>query len=175
MTIQNQVEPPTRWNLVWERGQTLVEAVVALGIVLMVITALVVITTTALNRSKLVEERLQAQKYSQEGIEWIRAEKDNNDWADFLGRLGPPWGIPKTYCFNVSPIPAAWPAEGGCGDYDLADIFMREAALNVVEPNDNCQSGPNSKCIEVKMTVSWQEGGRTHTSEQTTYLTDWER
>ena len=153
------------------RGQSLIEMIVAIVIIVTVIVALVGIATLAVNRSRFAKEQAQARSFAQEGMEWVRAERDKS-WEVFRNRLGPPWGTEKTYCFN-DPI-MAWTA-GACAGYDLVSVFKREAILNTVALNASCQGdGPNAKCVEVKITVSWQEGGRTHKSEQRTYLTEWQ-
>lgn len=150
-------------------GQTLVEAIVALGVAVIIITALVAVTTTALNRAQFVKERTQAQKYAQEGLEWIRAERDK-DWSDFANKAGlPPIGT--SYCLNADPL-TGWPS-GACAanDYSLGGLFKREAVL---ERANIVPGPPDPDQVEVRVTVSWQEGGRTHKSEQTTYLTSWQ-
>lgn len=145
-----------------EVGQTLIEALVALGIVLIVIVAIVTVVTIALSRSQFVKERTQAQKYAQEGIEWVRSERDRG-WSNLANQV--PAGQSQTYCFNTSPI-SSWPGAGTCSDFTLSSLFKRDVVLTRPE-------APADIRITVKITVSWQEGGRTHASSQTTSLTKW--
>jgi len=145
-----------------ESGQTLVEALVAFGVATILIVALVAATTVAVSRSQFVKQRTQAEKYAQEGIEWIRAERDNNNWNTyFLPQASSGGG--SRYCLNT----LSWTTGGTCATFNLpaGGPFKREALLT---------RDVSGNKITVRITVSWQEGGRTHTSDQTTILTKWQ-
>lgn len=142
----------------WQKGQTLIEALVAFMVATMVIVALVAAVTVSLSRSQFVKERTQAEKYAQEGLEWVRAERDIN-WTRISTRATAAPG--STYCLNN----LTWPAmPSNCvGTYITGTNFTREAVLTNLAANR----------VQLRIIVSWQEGGRTHTSDQTTILTNW--
>lgn len=61
-----------------EKGQTLVEVVVALGVAVLVIIALVAATTTSVRNAQFAKNQSLATKYAQEGMEKVRALRDQN-------------------------------------------------------------------------------------------------
>lgn len=121
-----------------EKGQTLVEVVVALGVAILVITALVAATTTAVRNAQFAKNQSLATKYAQEGMEKARTLRDQN---------------PTSF----------WNKSGS--ESEAIGIFTRVTTYNELE---------NDKKMEVKVTVSWTEGSRTHKSEQVSYLTKWQ-
>lgn len=145
-----------------KNGQTLVEAVVALGIAAVVITALVAVTTLSVSRVQYVKEQTRVRHYAQEGMEWLRSQK-NSDWTTFSSHAGanPTW---DTWCLND----LSWPgASGACAanTYITGTAYTRYVRMRTTPAG---LGGGNN--IEIESTVSWQEGGRTHLSQQNTYL-----
>jgi Tfp pilus assembly protein PilV len=139
-------------------GQSLIELLTALAVVLLVIVALVRATTISLRSSSFSKAQSQATAYAQEAIEWVRAERDK-DWDEFSTRAG------VTFCLNSEPV--SWLSEGICSadDYTLGGRFKREATLTSVDGEVNQ--------VEVRVVVSWLESGGEHQSQITTYLTNW--
>lgn len=141
-----------------ERGQTLVEAVVAFGVAAMILVALVAATTMALSRVQFANHQAQARAFAQEGLEWVRGERDK-DWDDFYDQTD---ADSQSYCLNT----LGW-TPNSCTTYELGDnTFKRDAVLTRVTDNEK---------VRVKITVSWQESGQEHKSEQETYLTKWKQ
>lgn len=64
-------------------GQSLIEMVVAIAVVVIVILALVAITTTSIRNAAFSRNQALATKYAQEGMEKVRAYRDQTDWATF--------------------------------------------------------------------------------------------
>lgn len=149
-----------------EGGQTLIEAVVAFGVAAMILVALVAATTMALSRVQFANHQAQARAFNQEGLEWVRGERDK-DWDAFIAKANSSGVI---YCLNS----LTWPAgEGACIDYLLGDnLFKRDAVLTIMDPPP--ADPPNQK-VKAQVTVSWQESGQEHKSEQETYLTKWKQ
>lgn len=161
---KNEVKSPTRWNLVGlvgNQGQTLVEAVVVLGITILLIVALVATVTIALQRSQFAKHQAQARGYSQEGMEWLRAERDKS-WTDFAARVGTP-PVTVIYCINDPPSWSAPP----CLDFGDGNLFQRQVTL--------WWPSASQAMIRATMTVSWPEGGQTHQSSQVTFLTNFQK
>lgn len=129
-------------------GQSLIEVLTALAVVLLVIVALIKATTISMRSGGLSKAQAQATAYAQEAIEWTRAERDK-DWDNLL--LG-------DFCMNE----LSWLSGGACADFTLGDRFKREVSLT---------GGGNQ--VKVEVVVSWQEAGGTHQSQITTYLTNW--
>lgn len=148
-------------------GQTLIEAVVALGIILVVITALVVTVIRSLNSNQLVKDQKTAQIYSEEVLEWIKSRKSKS-WSEVYDKSRT--GTGYTYCFDASPI-TDWPSTPiPCASSSLGGYFRREVVILRVGGGD-----PACTSIKVSATVSWTEGNRPHSSAQETCLTQWQR
>ena len=64
-------------------GQSLVEVVVAVMILTLVLTALVFATTVAIRNAKFAQNQARATKYAQEGMEKVRAYRDQYEWDVF--------------------------------------------------------------------------------------------
>ncbi|MCX6794106.1 MAG: hypothetical protein NTY06_03300 [Candidatus Gottesmanbacteria bacterium] len=72
-----------------QEGQSLVEMIVVIGMVVLLATGIVVGTTTSLSRSGTSQVRSQALFYAQAGIELARETRDNG-WAAFAALGDPP-------------------------------------------------------------------------------------
>lgn len=144
-------------------GQSLIEVLTALAVVLLVIIALIRATTSSMKGSDFAKTQSSATSYGQEAIEWIRAERDKS-WDDFSNEASPTPG--SVYCLNSGLTQLSELSEGKCPDddsYSLDGKFKREATL--------IDLGGGK--IEVKVIVSWQDSSGEHQSKLTTYLTNW--
>lgn len=86
--LKNKDGPRTRSVLARESGQTLVEMVFALGVAVLVIVALVAATTVAVRNAQFAKSESLASKYGQEGMEKVRAYRDQNSWETFRDGCG---------------------------------------------------------------------------------------
>jgi len=89
-------------------GQSLVEMIIAIGIVLIIIVALVAVTTISVRNASFSRNQSLATKYAQETIEKVRAYREQNSWEDF-----------QTNCSNVIsgislPSPFSFYSGTGC-------------------------------------------------------------
>ena len=64
-------------------GIILIEAIIALGVIVIVMTALVTALVSALNSSTFSNEQTLATAYAQEGLDIARAQK-NRDFSGYL-------------------------------------------------------------------------------------------
>jgi len=67
-----------------QKGQTLVEVLAGLGLILIVVTALIGMGVVALKASTSARNRTVAAKLANEGMELVRSERDQNTWDDFV-------------------------------------------------------------------------------------------
>jgi len=134
-----------------DKGQSLVEVMVAVAILGLVMTTLVFGTTVAMRNANFARYQARATKYAQEGLEWLRNQRDQ-DWGTFASKRG------NTYCLNS----LAWTV-GPCSSFSLGGVFKREAVL----------SGDENK-IQVELTVFWQDPLGTHQTRLTSYFTKWQ-
>jgi Tfp pilus assembly protein PilV len=136
-----------------QSGQSLIEVLTALAVVLLVIIALIRATTTSMKGSDFAKTQSSATSYGQEAIEWIRAERDKN-WDNLAD---------GTYCLKSSPI-ESWPSQGDCGDEDYLEgtKFKRRATLT-----------KEGEKVKIEVIVGWQDSSGDHQSQLSTYLTNW--
>jgi len=137
---------------VCRRGQSLIEAVVAIGVVIMLVTGLIVGTTVALKNSRLARNRSTANKYAQEGIELARGLRDRG-WIGFQARDG-------LYCLGDDSIFPDTPS-ASC-TINIGTAFTRSVSFNWQDPR-----------METVVTVSWYTGTQTVSSVLKTYFTQW--
>lgn len=59
-----------------EKGQSLIEVIVALGLISLVLVTLIAAITFSLASVQLSRNRTQSSKLGQEAIEWVRQQRD---------------------------------------------------------------------------------------------------
>jgi type II secretory pathway pseudopilin PulG len=139
-------------------GQSLVEILVALGVALLVIVALIRATAISMKGSGFSKAQATGTRYAQEAIEWIRGQRDEG-WSNLASRT-PDTGF-ATYCLSDL---SSWPASSGeCAYYSLDGKYKREAVLTDEEGGK----------IGVEVTVKWLEVGGERQSRLNTYFTNW--
>lgn len=136
------------------RGQTLVEAVVVIGMVALLVTGLIAGTTTSLKSAQSGRIRSQSVSLSQEGLEIVRSIRDES-WSTFQGLSG-------TYCLGSDKI--LTPSAGDCG-------------MNIVQAENSFSRRviflwQNPRMV-VTSTVTYVEGESTKEVSLETYLTQW--
>lgn len=137
-------------------GQSLLEAVVAVGLVIVIATALISATTTGLKASQSGKLRSKAVVLAQDGLELTRKLRDS-DWDVFQGKGT---AVGKAWCLNslgqwddIAPNPCP---------YDLEDIHARTITFTW-----------NGSRMKIDSVVSWNERSQVKDVTLTTYFTDW--
>lgn len=144
-----------------QAGQSLVEMIVIVGMVILLVTGIVAGTTASLSRSETSKVRSAALSFAQEGIELARGQRDNG-WNAFMS-MGSPGGI--LYCVN-SNSPPDWTAGGTCPP-NVDSTFTRSVTLKF----DPVAGIPTMTVISQ---VKWGDTTNPSNSVQlTTYLTQW--
>ena len=132
-------------------GQTLVEIIVVVGVVVLLVTGLVIGTTASLRIGESGKIRSQAVKLAQQAIELARTVRDTK-WATFASMTG-------TYCLGDT---NTWtPATGLCS-VNIGTTFTRSVNFAFVDPR-----------MTVEVTVSWQDSSGTKQTSLKTYFTQW--
>ncbi|MFZ5366306.1 MAG: type IV pilus modification PilV family protein [Patescibacteria group bacterium] len=158
--VPNQVRSPDRFDLPTGStsggGQSLLEAIVALAVAMLVILALVWVTTVSIRNADFAKKQAQAAKFAQEGMENIRAYRDAS-WTNFWSLTAPDPGT--NYGFSGA-VPS-----GGCPTSpNLGTYFIR--CVNLKQVGD--------EKAQAVVTVSWIDSAGTHKSEQISYFSKWE-
>ena len=151
-------------------GFTLIEMVIVAMLLLIVIATLVSVTTVALARNRESKERTVATRLAQEGIEWIRSERDRLGY-DAIVNMIPTAAEAKEYCMPRVPTVA----EGGFPSFSASacedtgwvtgynDLFIRRLLLT--------NTGSD---VEVKVIVSWKKSGdRENYASMSGVLSQW--
>ena len=130
-----------------QKGQSLVEMIVIIGIVVLLATGIVAGTTVSLSRSKTSQVRSQALSIAQAGIELARATRDTG-WEAFAA-LGDPQST------TVSTID---------------NTFTRSVTLQLIP----IPAVPTMEEMKVTSRVAWGDTSNpSNAVELTTYLTQW--
>lgn len=133
-------------------GQTLVEAVVVIGMVVLLVSGLIVGTTASLRAGEQGKYRAQAVKYAQEAIEYARNLR-NTGWETFQAQTG-------TWCLDKSLVRSE--AQSGVCPINVDSLFRRKLTLTWSDPQ-----------MEAVSTISWNDGSGDHKSELVTTFTQW--
>ena len=130
-------------------GQVLIELLIALGVAVMAIVALVQVTTKSLSNAGFSKSKSGATAYAVAAAEWLRNQRASLGWDTFSSKAG------QTYCLNN----LNWNSPGPCGTAQIGTTgFSREATLNTV----------STKQVEATVIVKWREGTREVSSNHTT-------
>ncbi|MDO8488078.1 MAG: hypothetical protein Q7S31_02055 [bacterium] len=139
-------------------GQILLELVLALGISLIALMAIVQVTTKSITTAGFSKNKTEATTYAVAGMEWLRQQKRVLGWPAFAGKS------PNTYC--LKDLPELWPGAGDCSadDFIPGTMYQRKVDLTT-----------NVGQVQAVVTVTWQEAiGKTvntFTSKQTSLFT----
>jgi type II secretory pathway pseudopilin PulG len=149
------------------QGSSLVEIVIATGVMALVLTAIVSGLTLSLQTNAESEYRSQAIKRAQEAMEVFRRERTLLGWDLFYSSFTDE----ATYCLQTLPEPKSTFTEGACDATDSMVIsgldFYREAVVDI----DN--SDPNNPTIGVTVTVTWSLGENSRNVEFQQVFRQW--
>lgn len=141
-------------HLLFEKGQSLFEVVVAVGISALIVTGIVVLSANSIQNSSFSRDKTLASLYVQQAMEWIRKERDQNSDV-FRTKATYDQSNNITYCLND----LSWPnTPGNCASESFVDgdtKFVRKVTFPACNP---CP--PN--IIEVNVTVSWMDSKGNH-------------
>lgn len=159
------MNPASSNNLIADvKGQSLIEVIVAIGIVTLVLAGLVSAVTFSLSNSQFARNKALATKYAQEGMEWLRVQRDAN-WYSF-NQMSPDSG--SLYCMSTLPATVTTLPPGVCNTLvidDTYDIFRREVTLTGVVADDR---------VNITLRVWWPQGTRDSEVSVNTILTRWQ-
>lgn len=137
-----------------QQGQSLVEIIVAVGVVILLVMGIVVATTTSLRSGQRGKDKGLAVKYAQEGIELVR-DLRNQGWIDFQSRDGL-WCLAKD---------GTWTKSLGTCDANIDNLYTRGVTFG--------WDAGNSR-MNVVVVVSWSDGDIPRDVKLETFLTQWQ-
>lgn len=140
-----------------QSGQSLIEAVVAVGLVVVIATALISATTAGLKSGQSGKLRSKAVVLAQDGLELARKLRDSN-WVVFESYGTAPNNIK---CLDSV---GAWSTQSGSCPFDIDNNYARTVTFTWDNPNSRMKAGS---------VVSWNERSQVKSVTLTTYFTDW--
>lgn len=140
-------------------GQSLIEVVVAVGMMALLLTAVLALISLSVKNSRLAKDRTMAVGLAQQGVELMRTYREYLNWSTFLAKAGTNYDLPENWTVVTG-------LSNGCPtDNNIYDYYLRCVILT--------QSGGGE--VAVQVTVSWVEGSQTYQTVQSTNLSLWER
>lgn len=131
-----------------QKGQTLIEALIALGAAAMIISAIAVVVITSVSNSIYSKNQNLATHYAQQGIDIMRQQSES-DWLSFLAKGG-------TFCLSKGTNSLGSPVTA-CSTPNIDNFFVRE--IVITQANPSC--GGSAKVV---VDVSWNDGKCTSAS-----------
>lgn len=129
-----------------QSGAALLEAIVALSAVVVAISGIAVVVTASLSNSQFIQDQNNANKYAQEGMEYLKSKKEES-FSKFVGNYS---GINEA-CFDQEFTTSIDPS---CKDHRLDDgKFIRKIT---VQQSDSCKTNPTETAYLAVVTVEWQ-------------------
>ena len=144
-------------------GFSLIEVLIFISILSIFFVAAISVSVTSLRNMKINEHKIIATRYSQELLDWIRAEREEN-WDAFHNKsIG-------TYCFNELVL-SSWPdnmescLESG-SEYSLGSGIQYKRETNLSQISDTQ--------VKINIITEWQELGNTYSVPINTVVAIWE-
>jgi Tfp pilus assembly protein PilV len=139
-------------------GQSMVEALVVVGVVVLLVTGLVSATTASLGVSRMSKNKTQALQYAKEGLEIVRIVK-NSSW-DSVPQTTQSFCIAKGQNDLGTPLSVC--------PYDIDNFFSRMVTIS-----DSGICTALNSCRNVSVTVSWKESSQDKSVTLTSFVTNW--
>lgn len=131
-----------------QRGQTIIEAIVALVTILLIITAIAIVIVSGLSNSSFIKNQNEANKYAQQGIELVR-NIQQNDLEQFKGYIDA--GV--THCIDEQTSSLY---SQGCSatGVNTGNSFNRTVEFSSGGAECN-NSNPSTSALKVRVIVKW--------------------
>ena len=128
-----------------QKGQILIEAILALVVAVVIISAISGAAITSVNNSNYSRDQNLATDYARQGIEVLKQQSETN-WTTFSSKAN------GSYCLssnNILTSGSTCPPNVGSNNY-----FVRQVQII----KDSLRCGGVSGVTEVSITVSWADG-----------------
>ncbi len=157
-------------NLKDQAGQTLIEIIIAVGLVVLVLTSISAGLAISVRNNRHAKSMEEAKQYAREGTEWFRRMRDQLGWDSFAQAVRSD-GASVTYCLATLPQTGAeFIALGNqtCSATQVISgtVFTRSMALTT-------SGGAAPDTVTALITVGWSDGGKQFASQSTTTLRRW--
>jgi len=131
-----------------QKGQGLIEAIIALSAAVLIISALAMVVLSAVGNSDYTRIQNQATAYAQEELEALK-DMSKNDWNNFNAYDG-------TYCPSAD-LNLGTRISGNCQTKNVGNIYVRQ--VDITHPSGgSTPCGSSTTGILIKVSVSWNDG-----------------
>lgn len=165
------------------QGQSLLEVVIALGIIVVVLVGLVRVTTLSVRNTSSSQNEAQTARYGTEVSEWLKNEKDILGWVSFKDATAT--SHPGTWCLPSSPLtifpdgPSLISYIGGltvaspsCPSSIAGTNLIRTITIpSTATPIPSPPSLSRAELLEFIIRISWAEGVNTRIAEYRSQIT----
>jgi type II secretory pathway pseudopilin PulG len=124
------------------KGQTLIEALVALGVATIVISAIAISVITGMDNANFAKNQNLATQFAQQGMDILR-QQSQSDWTSFSAKPL------TTYCLNQGNADLS----ANCSSANINSFFLRKVILSGSNPAGPCTTGE-----KISVVVSWSDG-----------------
>lgn len=152
-------------------GQTLIEVIIAIGLVVLVLVTLVSALTLGIRNNEYAKNQALAKNRVREATEWIRSVREQMGWDSFYA-----WAVelnggqPATICVKTIPLTLTETLQftnQPCLSLDImpgTNGFYRNMTFTIPGSGDE---------VDVNTEVSWQSGTKTLKSSSVVNLKKW--
>ncbi len=148
-------------NIKKDKGQFLIELLVALTLAVMIVVAVVGLSAVSIKTAYRAKQDTEAKRLAEEAMEWLRSEKKRN-WSDFYNKADGDDGSNDTdYCLNN----LNWSSSGSCVNNMTGKIYKREARLY------RYLTGIGKQSVKSTVDVKWTDNQGEHIVTLTTVFT----
>ena len=135
------------------QGQSLMEVVLAIGVISLILVAIVSLTTGSVRNSTFSRDNAAAIHYSEEAMEWLRGQRDAG-WQQFYANVA--------FSTNWCLADLNWAISTSCGTTPITNTpFVRDLLF----------SNRNLNTTNARVTVSWSDANGAHSVVSETILT----
>lgn len=142
-----------------EKGQTLIEIIIALAVSVIVVTAITVVVNSSLSNAQFSKNQNLATHYAEEGMEYMRKIR-NQDWKYYNSESTfkfleehTTWAV-SCLGSNLVLGPLDSPT-GTCGTFDSSNSFIR--TVRGEKESTDCGVEPGVDIRKVTVTVAWSD------------------
>ncbi len=140
-----------------QKGQSLFEVIVALGIITLVLITLLNLATLSIKHSTSAKNLNQATDLTQSALEWLRSERDLS-WTNFSTNAQTP-----VWCILNLSFQSATVGKCGANAFIASTVFKREITFGIIDADN----------IDTTVTTYWNDGSGYHEAKSITTFTNW--
>lgn len=140
-----------------DKGQSLFEVILAISISAIILIAIVSLSVRSVSTSSFARNNTLATEYAQEGIEWLREQRDA-DWTNLIEKTDANFGE-KSFSSSAAEIPDT--------------IFERFLTIELTDEFPQFVPDGVDDTARVKVAVSWEDSSGYHDVVLNSILTKW--